>query len=148
MNIPAGYWLRIMTWENDGDNYQTQDIYGLTDSDVLFYIDLASKFTSRNDNDNPGLGNSFVPIQSIIKAVKDSLKKFPGISEDHKDFWKSSFSNQDEDECLLEHLYEFILGFPGEGYYSENPNFCRVFDRVEVFRIPNEIEDVTKRFYV
>lgn len=46
-NIPAGYQLHVESWENDGDNYKTQIMNGLTLADVNFLLDVGKPFTRR-----------------------------------------------------------------------------------------------------
>ena len=133
-NIPAGYRLTIHTWENDGDCYTTQVIDGLVEKQVRFYIDLAKRFVSENDQGSPGLGNA-AHDTGMLLAVFNDVAKQHGYN-DHL------LSEEDIYDWLTEH----ILGYPVcDGYCDEGP-FCRVFDSFTVHYIPEEIEDVTEKF--
>ena len=133
-NIPAGYRLNITTWENDADHYMTQVIDGLTEKQVRFYIDLASHFKSTNDPRNPGLGNA-PHDEGMLLGVFNDVAKQHGYHE-------HLLSEDDIYDWLTEHL----LGYPVEEGYRDEVNFCRVFDNYTVYYIPEELEDVTRRF--
>jgi hypothetical protein len=38
--IPAGYQVSVTSWENDGDNYRTETIPGLSKEGAQFLVDL------------------------------------------------------------------------------------------------------------
>lgn len=138
MDIPAGYQLHVTTWENDADAYNTEIFSGLTETDVKFLLSIAKKFVSKNNSRN-GLGNGGVPSKKLLKVVNDALKKFPDVSQKIRDDF-----TVDED-TVWEAITE-ILGYPVSEYYWEEENFCRVFDRYEVFLIETPIKDVSAQF--
>jgi hypothetical protein len=48
-NVKSGYLLKIITWENDADNYNTKEIEGLSEHEVRFYTKIAQLFNSCHD---------------------------------------------------------------------------------------------------
>ena len=155
--IPKGYQLQVSTWENDLDNYHTQILSGLTKENVLFYIELANKF-SRDDTKKNGYGNSYVGTKTLIDIVKELIDKHPNITKDLMDDWvevyedarKNLFSEDEENfrygaAWIHELLTDTILGYPSE-CYCDVPNFCKVVDKIAVFYIPEDAQDVTNQF--
>jgi hypothetical protein len=47
-NLKPGYLLKITTWENDGDNYNTKELHGLSEMETNFVIDVCELFYSCN----------------------------------------------------------------------------------------------------
>lgn len=139
---PIGLQLRITTWENDADDFSTQLISGLTNADVVFYLSLATLFRSRNHRPIPGIGNQSVSSHDLLEIVNDALAKHPDISQETKDTWSSEEEVLFEDE-VYDLFAEHILGYPVQ---IEERNFCRVFEKFEVFEIRWPIENVTEKF--
>jgi len=156
MNIPAGYQLHIKTWENDLDACKTQVISGLEEADVIFLIELASKFKSKNNWDDPGLGNNGVNSHLLDTTVKELYDKYkdvlsPFVKNEYLTESISAFDEVNEDDydeysILYDWLCDTVLGWPEDQYYLDIFNFCRVFDSYEVYFIPMEIENVTSKF--
>jgi len=136
-NVPKGYQLQIHTWENDGDSWTTQTLSGLTKVDVLFYLHILKPFQKDGT-----LGNSFVPVYDLVDIVNKTLQEFlpnrPNMSQDILDRWGDAIQLDDRNGSpyIYELLCEELLGYPNDQYYNDEPNFCRVFDRFEVFYIP------------
>ena len=38
--IPAGYQLSVVSWENDGDHYNTEVMNGLSEEEVKFLVEI------------------------------------------------------------------------------------------------------------
>lgn len=115
-----GYALQVTSWENDGDNYNTITMDGLSKEDVPIIITFCTLFYSKSNN-NGGLGNSSYSEQYLIDtAVGNFEKEYPELA------------NQE---------LQYDLGLGGNEYYA-----ARVFDSVKVLYIPVDIEDVTKDF--
>lgn len=151
-NLPSGYQLHITTWENDADNYQIKIMSGLTKEDVDFYLDMARKFKSRNQ-DKSCWGNQEVAADDLVPFIDGLLAKHTGLSEKVRAYWSIEDELGDYDmaeddvkyEMYLDILSENVLGQPGEYY---DLGFCRVFAEFKVLFIPAEvvIEDVSSQF--
>ena len=149
-NIPAGYQLAVTTWENDGDANLTKYLYGLSEDDVRFYIDLAQRFSSCNNHKNRGLGNDGVRSEVLAELFSEVLTKHQNISLGLKNDLIECIEHDTEDDegsWCYEFLTDKLLGYPVDEFYSyEYENFCRVFSGFEVHYIPSEIIDVTEQF--
>lgn len=139
--MKPGFQLHVTSWENDGDNYKTQIISGLNEIDTQFLIFMAKPFGRFHDRSkNPyGLtGNAENDIELIKALYIDALNHFPDVSDKYK------FDIDDEDiEEILRDLLETLLSSAGEYYDYE---FSRVCERIKVYFVPGEIEDVTEKF--
>lgn len=151
--IPKGYQVHITTWENDGDNYSTQILSGLTAGDVTFYIAIASKFKMYRE---PEIGNSYVPAEKLAEIISDILKQSrPTLRPEVVQPWvealeKFTADEKDEEEWAADFIYENLLellGSPSE-FYCDEPNFCRMVESIKVFYIPEDCEDITDEFYI
>jgi len=135
-NITKGYRICIHSYEGDANYKNTQILNGLTENEVKFYIYVASKFKSENGTKNSGFGNSDEEHKDeIINLIKEAIEKYgvnPWNIEDDNDF-----------RYVTDYIDNYILGYP------ENHNlYYRAFDGYTVYYIPEEIEDVTEKFYV
>lgn len=141
--IKPGYQLHIITWENDGDNYKTEILNGLTEADVRFYVHIVKRFNSRNAHTNPGLGNSYNKVEVLTGLAAEALAANPGVSDEIRDAWNYYLEGEYPEDII--ELYTELLGTPDEYYFNEY-GFCRVCEAFKVFYIPKSIEEVTKRF--
>lgn len=139
VDVPAGYLLKITTWENDADNYSTTEISGLSKEDVPLYLHLASLFRSRN-NRRKGIGNGKVldpmELTEIIcdhfdiasLSLPSDLRK--GADDDTDEAWEHRLSNK---------IYELI------GIWNEGEMY-RVFESAEIFFVEIPVKNVTSEF--
>jgi hypothetical protein len=146
IDYPAGYQIRVTTWENDGDDYETNIISGLTYEDAKFYQELSNLFTSRN---NPklggGMGNEDQDAEGLKIALEEVLENHPKISDNLKLEIEDAKS---EDDAIYAFFYEF-LNDPVQYDYG----FCRVAESFKVFYLPDAIlieydepDEITKDF--
>lgn len=161
MAIKPGYLLKITTWENDADNYNTKEIAGLKKSEAVFLIKVCELFKSCNSKDK-GYGNADVWYSGYInhptypsRTDEGMVEDIMSLSDKHrvenggeipKDWnWREYKANghKIEDVCrdyYSDLLYDIGLGTWGEGEYR------RVFESYKIFYVPGEIEDVTEEF--
>jgi hypothetical protein len=134
-DIPSGYQLSIISWENDGDNYKTKILNGLTKEDVKFYIHFLKHFQSTYGNEDV----SEHPNAEKI-AIESAWKKFPPSSpqlvQDVKDSIEGWKVNPNESYDWIYATIEYSC--EGESY--------RVFESYKVHLIPHTIPDVTNQF--
>jgi hypothetical protein len=133
--IPAGYQLLITSWENDGDNYNTKIVSGLTEEDVACYLEILNLFKScsrggfANEVDDNG--------EEAAKAISAVLEKHPNASK--ATIERFTFG---ESEYIGDHARDAMYDLLG---CSEHYGF-RVFDRATVYYFETPVKDVTKKF--
>ena len=135
--IPAGYRVTVTSWENDGDNYRTNSIDGLSCQDAKLLVNLSRLQEGE-------FGNMYEPSDEkcakYSKACKkvfdvnphDPLGKFAG--------WNTETTEENADELASEMLQDL---FGSSEYY-----YTRVCEEVVVEYLPQDIfiDDVTKEF--
>lgn len=146
MNIPAGYQLHITSWENDGDDYKTTILSGLSEPDARFYVDLATRFSSVNNWKTPGLGNEEIDAEGLTELMIEVLHVHPDISDTLRDAWlpATRFSSVEPYDFpkMYRQLCKNVLSNPVqyEGY------FCRVVETIEVYYYETPVVNVTIPF--
>lgn len=135
--IPAGYRLSVVSWENDGDAYQTRVFEGLTRERAEFLIEVA-ELTSRGK-----FGNLYEPSDTKLKKLGEAalalFKRFPG---------QSNFEPQGDEAADLEEARDcfgdlhFTLCGSSEHFYT------RVLESWKIEYVPHEIvlENVSNQF--
>lgn len=142
MKFKQGYLFSLTTWENDGDNYQTQIVDGLTKAQAQFYVDLAIMHYSKNGYQKPvGFGNIYEPDEAEETEYLAVLK---ALGEKHIEALKSLDSEfkielLDDGDYLQDLMYD--VGLRSEFY-------TRVTDKFSVCFVPEEINlvDCTNNF--
>lgn len=133
-DIPPGLRLQVTTWENDGDNYNTESMDGLSKDEVRFIIHVCKLFKCGD------LGNEELHGEQFALKMQVHLTNFDGeIPED----WLPEDEDIDEAEALSD-FYHDRLG--DLGIHSTEYGYWRVFESAEVFEIPTTIKNVTKQF--
>lgn len=143
-NIPAGYQLHIISWENDADNYRTKVISGLEYADVNFYLHFLRHFHFSYSKEKIGVGfgntnKSTYPDAEKI-AIESAWECYPPSSQKLIEDVKSSiehWNNYPNQSC--DWVYETIGTWYGSDIY-------RVFDDFSVYYVPTEILDITREF--
>jgi hypothetical protein len=156
-DIPAGYQIHFITWENDADAYCTEIWSGIqNEQDVLFLLHLAEQFRSVNNSQN-GLGNGGVDAETLVNRIEKTLEKFPAISDDMRMLFeqeRSEASDGDDEDSegnlLADRWYDLLtdrmLSTPVEQYCQDETRFCRVFDKAKVYYYAQPVQDVSVRF--
>jgi hypothetical protein len=133
--IPAGYRVTVTTWENDGDNYNTKTVEGLTESETEFVVKLCKLHYSKNAYKTAkGFGNMYEPSEKEIETYFAALQK---LRDEHT---TGSPEDCDDPEGMQEYGYK--LGLTCGEFYT------RVCENIKVEFIPEQIEidDVTAKF--
>lgn len=125
--IPAGYRVSVTTWENDGDNYKTEIIDGVSEKHIPFIVELCNllkrdKFGNMSDHESTD--ELMIALNSLIEKHPERPDYCDSAEETYKGLmWK--------------------LGLTPSGYYATT-----VFDSIKIEYIPApiEIENVTDRF--
>lgn len=114
--------LKIVSWENDGDDYKTTYQHGLTAADVAFITALADQFSSRSAHCG-GYGNEEWDADTLVEMIAEVLGEHPDVSADVRDTWTFA---EGQEQYVYERLYEEVLGWPVQYDYK----FCRVVESV------------------
>lgn len=147
MNIPAGYQIKVGSWENDLDHPNSKTISGLSLEKASFLYELASALKDNDDQDSR-LSNLYEPSDEEIEEFFNETRK---IALKHRDVLTreddlgslvdagADFFN--DPDAVNDHISEYLydLGLVGDEFFS------RVCDSLEVFYVPDKIElqDVT-----
>lgn len=128
MTIKAGYELKVTSWENDGDCYNTKSIQGLTKEGCLRLVMFCEEVSQSRWESNSAL------VENALKneTVKTLLTKH--FSEDY------DFKEEYLEDYTSELLYELI----GNSYESDYP---RVLESYEVYFHKEELHDLSKEFF-
>lgn len=171
--IPVGYQLHVTSWENDGDNYKTEIISGLSKEDTEFLVFIASEFgwnqTTKLVEGNDG--NSMIGLRNLYL---EAIKRYPNVSDTYRiknlpseeaielfdEYARFSYNDSrkkdpkytdsvlDRGEEFYELMMDLItslLANPDEAYWNIT-GFVRYCDKIKVYYVPGEIEDVTNQF--
>lgn len=144
-NIPAGYQIQIVTWENDADNYMTNVISGLTQAQAKMHYELAMFFVSGTNNKGKGLdgrgnyGNADVSYEGgghgTPEGDRFSRNQFDetAFTAEFLEFCKDTGLNT---EKFHGDLYETVVGTWCEGEY------LRVVESIKVYYFPKEVKAI------
>lgn len=140
MDIKPGYLLKVTTWENDGDNYNTCDIAGLTEAEVRFYLHVCNKFKCSNWAEHAGcFGNEEIHGEAFYEEMMAHIAAYEGEIPQEWQFTPDEDADLDD-----EYHYQDLLG--DLGIESTEYGYWRVFERAEVFLVPAAIQNVTDQF--
>ena len=145
---PAGYAVKISSWENDGDHSEQTFLFGLSKEKVNFYQAFLEHFDCHHSSSR--LGNEdYNPYTafSVIERLYDSHQE--AIQEEFKDFDMNLIIDEERLDGIdttaeihadfFDSLYQLITDLLGDPV-DYDPPFVRVFDGIEVYYLPNEIK--------
>lgn len=131
--INKGYTITVVSWENDGDNYNTKSINVPSKELAKAYYELMQLCTSKNNNPKEGvrLGNTYEEFSGKqIKLIKEFLSSNPILIE-----FVSSVSETISDEDFVNVFWELTQDLLG----SSEDYVCRVMSSCEVTYSPEDI---------
>lgn len=131
--IPAGYKIIITTWENDGDNYNTAHMSGLSWYQVRLLVKLAELFYSHNQQGERGYGNLYDPTDAECEAVERAIQTTFDKYNTHTIAWSV-------DQCR-DMLADLHLKGCSEFYTRVLSDIV-----VEHYPVALDVEDVTDQF--
>ncbi|USV40921.1 hypothetical protein [Xanthomonas phage BUDD] len=84
-NIKPGYQVHVRSWENDGDNYKTEILTGLSEDEAKFYVLLAKAFESRYKKRSDDLpytitGNDENETVELANLWRYAAEKYPAVA--------------------------------------------------------------------
>lgn len=154
--IPAGYAIGINSWENDGDDRDSNCVYGLSTEEVLYFKKVLPMFKS--ECNNPGcFGNNDFDM-NIVFDFQDMIDNGTISAEFALKFlgYKSDETLNDHEDCestgndsstIISALQKFLGRPVGYDY-----DFIRVVEHFDVSYIAEEIKvpvlPEAERFYI
>lgn len=146
--IPAGYRLTVVSWENDGDNYQTKVLEGLTKEQTQFYVEFLKWFDSKNQPNHKfkTFGNMYDPSESEVAEAHNYIKvTLFQYSDIINNLWEYNVIEDcitdDDFSDVINDLHSNVCGRSEEFYFRVVESI-----KVEYIKEPIVLEDVTKEF--
>lgn len=141
----AGYLIRITSWENDGDNYNTKEIQVATDKEARAVTEFAWLFKSQNRRGDSGIGNMYEPDDAERSQV---LAAFQKIYEKHPGVFDLDLSTVEDEEEKADYILDYFIDYAYDLGLSCGEFYTRVCEKVEVLYFPQDVvcEDKTAEF--
>lgn len=141
--IPAGYIVKITTWENDGDYYKDKYHFGCTMADVNFFGLIKPYFGSHNSNKknygnddyDVGMAETFFELLEKHPNFAQQFSKFMGIDSTMYDFEDGDYTNSFSHSNFCEFIQENFTNYSTDSY---DHDFIRVIETVEVYHSKTE----------
>lgn len=128
--VNKGYTITVISWENDGDNYNTKSITVDTIEKAKAYYDLMQLCKSKN-NQKPGvikLGNSTEFSGKQEKVIVEFLKANLVLLE-------GDDVNNATDDQFISWFGDIISELLGSSEYYQ----CRVMEQCEIIYSPENV---------
>lgn len=125
--VNKGYTIKVVSWENDGDNYNTKTITVDTKEEAKAYYNLMKICRSKNQHKNC-VGNTYDGFSEkdekiIIRCLKENPLVLKGEDIEHV-----------EDYQLIDWFSDVCYNLMGGSEYS-----CRVMESCTVTYSPEDI---------
>ena len=131
-----GYLIRVTSWENDADNYNTKEVSEPDEAKVKQILKFCSLFKSKRRDSDAGIGNIHGDYHSeLCDGAREVLIQF---YHDNPGFFDETPDDPDYiGDWMIDFAYD--LGLSGGEYYTRH---C---DKVQVFYFDADVvcEDVT-----
>lgn len=134
-----GYLIRVTSWENDADNYNTKELLVDTEQEARTVSALCDLLRSRYRVDYPSFGNMYEPSDNDRQEFAVAVAAVPGIKEFVKSVFPDIEEDQEDPECgfgymdaIMDILYD--LGLTGSEHF-----YTRVCETVSVYHIPADV---------
>jgi hypothetical protein len=129
--IPVGYRLTVVSWENDGDNYNTKVLEGLTREVCQYYVDLCKLLSLDIGKRNSNFSNLYDPSDSEREELIDALMP---IASKHL---HTAIPLADiEDVANREYVWDYVMGTMYDLGLSGGEFYTRVCDGFTVQYVP------------
>lgn len=137
--LKAGYHVKVTSWENDADNYWDKTVHCETLDEALAIFDFAQMFRSKNDRNNPGIGNIYdaysLNQESFVdQAFVDFHNQYPGFFD--PEHTEQIEDWEDSDTAWLFDAasdWKYELGLSSEDFYT------RVADRITLTHVAETV---------
>lgn len=134
----AGYLIRVTSWENDADNYNTMEIQVDTKQEARTVSALCDLLRSRYRVSWDTYSNMYEPSDTDLAKFATAVAQIPDIKEFVQSVFPDIEELQEDPECgfgymdaVMDILYD--LGLAGGEFYT------RVCEKVEVYYIPADV---------
>ncbi|MGL4521319.1 MAG: hypothetical protein ACRCWQ_02035 [Bacilli bacterium] len=127
--IPAGYSVEIVTWENDGDNYQTRWQHGMT-------LEEAQYVSKILEGMHP-MGNEYIQCDAIVEYIIDNTSDHE-CDMCHK-FFRIDAATFHGDESAQIDVYDMLDIYTANGESDYGYDYLRVIERIKIHHFENEI---------
>ena len=126
---PAGHSVRVVSWENDGDFYNTKEVTGLTEEQAERLASFATLFIPYSDK---GIGNLYWPTEAQQEVVCDRLYEF---YLNNKDIVEVKEKDSTDKELICDYLIElaYDLGLSG------GEQFTRTYSSIHIINYPEAL---------
>lgn len=134
--IKKGYYLAVTSWENDGDNYSTACLNGLTKKDIEFIIPFIELFgdCDEDDEDN-GISN----ICQLDEEEEKIKRVFTSFIKSHSPKGTSFEKNFENGFSIVDNCYDIASHF---GLTGSSDFYTRVLEDYCVYWIPFDCENL------
>lgn len=134
----TGYLIRVTSWENDADNYNTKEIEVSTEQEARTVAALCDLLRSRYRVSWDTYSNMYEPNDTDSAKFATAVAQIPGIKEFVQSVFPDIEELQEDPECgfgymdaVMDILYD--LGLAGGEFYT------RVCETVEIYYIPADV---------
>lgn len=139
-NIPAGWQIKITSWENDGDYNHTQIISGLSEAAARFYVEVAHLFESNSGIKAANVCDSDdVEWDKLITAFKAIVTKYPTVLSE---IWHEPDETKIIEALTDDNIEDTIGQVSSELIDSSEYYVFRVFESYNAFYFPQEIQSI------
>ena len=129
----AGYLIRVTSWENDADNYNTKELLVDTEQEARDVVAFCNLFgsSSRNEDDIGNLcDGEYEPARPVFRKFYFNHPGFVNLTlTDYED-------EEEETDAICDAMMEvaYELGLTGSEYF-----YPRVCEKVSVYHIPADV---------
>jgi len=120
-----GYMIEVVSWEDDGDNYQTNKLSGLNENDVDFYKELLPLFYCKSNNSDC-FGNCYE--ESDLRDIEETLDILTNLIIKYYPNFNKFYSDYDFSDSIHTIKYEFLDKVLGSGEF-----YFRVFEAMKIY---------------
>ena len=133
--LSKGYTLTVTSWENDGDNYQTNSLTFDQREEAVMFLEACRLCRSTNNNPKGvyGLGNmcdEYELTENHINMIKGFFKKYNQTIED-EEYILDEFNGYIEELMDCSEFYLFRVFESATLYYSAEDMYVDLIDIVE-----------------
>lgn len=136
MNIPAGYEVRVTSWENDGDNYNTKSAVGCSREKALVLVKLLKAYEDLIEEETLNF-DKILQLQFNNEFTADN-----GL--------EAYFMNPEDIAAQEDPNAEIYFDYPVNGIIYDLVGYCgygsRIVDGVEVFYHEKELVGLYENF--
>lgn len=140
--LPAGYVVKINSWENDGDDSLDVYHFGCNSHDIQFFELVRPIFRSKNsnvagygnDNYNAYMAESLFELLIENPSLAKPFEKYLGLRTDMYDIESGDYTNSFNHSVFYDNVVKNITSSPVQ-YYDD---FIRVVDHMEIYLNPSD----------